>query len=200
MSLIRKSVLHVENIFVDGEKPAAKPLKLIGAVAVIKNPWAGRGYVEDLSPEIRALAPKLSEHLTKLIIDEAGSGEAVEAFGKSAIVGLSGELEHASALIHTLHFGNTYRSAVGAKSYLAFNNTRGPANAPLLIPMMDKNDEGRRSHYLTLQFSIADAPAADELVIAIGAATGGRPHHRIGDRYKDLAELGNDVKNPAAVK
>ncbi|SAK74090.1 hypothetical protein AWB79_04316 [Caballeronia hypogeia] len=127
--------------------------------------------------------------------------EAVEAFGKSAIVGVDGELEHASALIHTLHFGNTYRSAVGARSYLvAFNNTRGPANAPLLIPMMDKNDEGRRSHYLTLQFSISDAPAADELVVAIGGATGGRPHHRIGDRYKDLAELGNDVKNPAAVK
>ncbi|WP_126224636.1 amino acid synthesis family protein [Burkholderia ambifaria] len=200
MSLIRKSVLHVETIYVDGDKVAARPLKMIGAVAVIKNPWAGRGYVEDLSPEIRALAPQLSEHLTRMILDEAGSGEAVEAFGKSAIVGLDGEIEHASALIHTLHFGNTYRTAVGAKSYLAFNNTRGPANAPLLIPMMDKNDEGRRSHYLTLQFSIPDAPAADELVIAIGAATAGRPHHRIGDRYKDLAELGNDVKNPAAVK
>jgi len=200
MSLIRKSVLHVETLYVDGDKVAARPLKMIGAVAVIKNPWAGRGYVEDLSPEIRALAPQLSEHLTKLILDEAGSGDAVEAFGKCAIVGLDGEIEHASALIHTLHFGNTYRTAVGAKSYLAFNNTRGPANAPLLIPMMDKNDEGRRSHYLTLQFSISDAPAADELVIAIGAATAGRPHHRIGDRYKDLAELGNDVKNPAAVK
>ncbi|NIF43298.1 amino acid synthesis family protein [Burkholderia sp. Tr-862] len=200
MSLIRKSVLHVETLYVDGDKVAAKPLKMIGAVAVIKNPWAGRGYVEDLSPEIRALAPQLSEHLTRMILDEAGSGDAVEAFGKSAIVGLDGEIEHASALIHTLHFGNTYRTAVGAKSYLAFNNTRGPANAPLLIPMMDKNDEGRRSHYLTLQFSIPDAPAADELVIAIGAATAGRPHHRIGDRYKDLAELGNDVKNPAAVK
>ncbi len=55
--------------------------------------------------------------------------------------------------------------------------------------MMDKNDEGRRSHYLTLQFAIPDAPAADELVVVIGAATGGRPHHRISDRYKDLEEL-----------
>ncbi|MDR8240482.1 amino acid synthesis family protein, partial [Acinetobacter baumannii] len=54
--------------------------------------------------------------------------------------------------------------------------------------------------YLTLQFAIPDAPAADELVVVIGAATGGRPHHRIGDRYKDLEELGHDVKNPAAVK
>ncbi|MDN8486345.1 amino acid synthesis family protein, partial [Acinetobacter baumannii] len=177
-----------------------KPLKMVAAAAVIKNPWAGQGYVENLTPEIRRIAPILSEHLTKLILDEVGSGEAVEAFGKSAVVGLNGELEHASALIHTLHFGNTYRSAVGAKSYLAFNNTRGPANAPILIPMMDKNDEGRRSHYLTLQFAIPDAPAADELVVVIGAATGGRPHHRIGDRYKDLEELGHDVKNPAAVK
>jgi hypothetical protein len=200
VTLIRKSILHVETIHVDGDKDASTPLKLIGAAAVIKNPWAGRGFVEDLAPEIREFGPQLSAYLTKLILDEAGSGEAVEAFGKSAIVGLSGELEHASALIHTLHFGNIYRSAVGAKSYLAFNNTRGPANAPLLIPMMDKNDEGRRSHYLTLQFAIPDAPAADELVVAIGASTGGRPHHRIGDRYKDLAELGNDVKNPAAVK
>lgn len=200
MSLILKSILHVENVFVEGGKAAGKPLKLIGAAAVLKNPWAGRGFVEDLSTEIRAIASQLSEHLTRLIVDEAGSGEAVEAFGKCAVVGLDGEIEHASALIHTLHFGNIYRSAVGAKSYLAFNNTRGPANAPVLVPMMDKNDEGRRSHYLTLQFSIADAPAADEIVVVLGAATGGRPHHRIGDRYKDLQELGHDLDNPAAVK
>lgn len=200
MSLIRKTVLHVETIYVDGGKDAPTPLKMVAAAAVLKNPWAAQGYVEDLAPEIRRIAPELSKHLTKMIIDEVGSGEAVEAFGKSAVVGLDGELEHASALIHTLHFGNTYRSAVGAKSYLAFNNTRGPANAPILVPMMDKNDEGRRSHYLTVQFAIADAPAADELVVVIAASTAGRPHHRIGDRYKDLEELGHDLKNPAAVK
>lgn len=124
MSLIRKTVLHVETIYVDGGKDAPTPLKMVAAAAVLKNPWAGQGYVEDLAPEIRRIAPELSKHLTKMIIDEIGSGEAVEAFGKSAVVGLDGELEHASALIHTLHFGNTYRSAVGAKSYLAFNNTR----------------------------------------------------------------------------
>lgn len=200
MNLIRKTILHVETIYVDGGKDAAKPLKMVAAAAILKNPWAGQGYVEDLGPEIRRIAPLLSEQLTKLILDEVGSGEAVEAFGKSAVVGLDGELEHASALIHTLHFGNTYRSAVGAKSYLAFNNTRGPANAAILVPMMDKNDEGRRSHYLTLQFAIADAPAADEIVVVLGAATSGRPHHRIGDRYQDLEELGHDLKNPAAVK
>lgn len=109
------------------------------------------------------------------------------------------EIEHASALIHTLHFGNHYREAVGAKSYLSFTNTRGPANAAISIPLMDKNDAGRRSHYLTIQFSIADAPAPDEVVIVLGGASGGRPHHRIGDRYQDLKELGHDVDNPASV-
>ena len=86
-----------------------------------------------------------------------------------------------------------------AKSYLGFTNTRGPANSPIYIPLMDKNDTGRRSHYLTIQFSIADAPAGNELIAALGAAAGGRPHHRIGDRYSDLKNLGRDVDNPAGV-
>ena len=122
-----------------------------------------------------------------------------EAYGKAAVVGTNGEIEHASGLIHTLHFGNHYREAVGAKSYLSFTNTRGPANAPISVPLMDKNDAGKRSHYLTIQFSISDAPAPDELVIVLGGASGGRPHHRIGDRYKDLEELGFEVDNPASV-
>lgn len=199
MTVIRKTLLHVETTLVEGGRLAPQPLKLIAAMAVVKNPWAGRGFVEDLKPEIHAIAPIIGELLTKMIIDEAGSGAAVEAYGKSAVVGLDGELEHASALIHTLRFGNHYRNAVGAKSYLAFCNTRGPANAPIMIPLMDKNDEGRRSHYLTIQCAIPDAPAADEIVVALGASIGGRPHHRIGDRYQDLKELGHDVANPAAV-
>ena len=196
---IRKTLLHIENTLIEGGKVAATPLKLIAAMAVIENPWAGQGFVEDLSPAIRDCAPGLGQILTDMILDAAGSGERVEGYGKSAIVGLDGEVEHASALIHTLHFGNIFREAVGAKSYLSFCNTRGPANAPLMIPLMDKDDGGRRSHYLTIQTSIADAPAADEIVIALGASIGGRPHHRIGDRYQDLKELGHDADNPAAV-
>ena len=196
---IRKTVLFTENTLIEGGKKADQPLRLIAAMAVIKNPWAGQGFVEDLAPAIRACAPGLGQLLTDMVLEAAGSGETVEAYGKSAIVGLNGEVEHASALIHTLHFGNIYRNAVGAKSYLSFCNTRGPANAPLMIPLMDKNDGGRRSHYLTIQTSVADAPAADEILIALGASVGGRPHHRIGDRYRDLEELGHDLDNPAAV-
>ena len=111
----------------------------------------------------------------------------------------SSEIEHASAIIHTLRFGNFYREAVKAKSYLGFTNSRGPANTQINIPLMDKHDTGRRSHYITVQFSIYDAPAHDEIVVALGAATGGRPHHRIGDRYSDLKSIGRDVENPAGV-
>ncbi|MBB4480789.1 amino acid synthesis family protein [Rhizobium etli] len=196
---IRKTGLQIETTLIEGGKAAAVPMKLFTAFAVVKNPWAGRGFVEDLKPEIHAAAPVLGELLTRMIIDAVGSGDAVEGYGKAAVVGLDGEIEHASALIHTLRFGNFYRHAVGAKSYLAFCNTRGPANAPIMIPLMDKNDEGRRSHYLTIQTSIPDAPAADEIVVALGASVGGRPHHRIGDRYQDLKDLGQDVANPAGV-
>ncbi len=199
MTLIRKTYLQIETTLVEGGKAAPRPLKLIAAAAVLKNPWAGQGFVENLKPEIHAVAPILGETLTAMILEAAGGGDKVEGYGKAAVVGLEGEVEHASALIHTLRFGNHYRQAVGAKTYLAFTNTRGPANCPIMIPLMDKNDEGRRSHYLTIQFALPDAPAADEIVVALGASIGGRPHHRIGDRYQDLKDLGHDVQNPAGV-
>ncbi len=195
---IRKLVTFDEETLIEGFRAAEKPWRMIAVAAVINNPWAGR-FVEDLKPEIQAFGPVLGELLTQRILDAAGGGDAIEAYGKAAIVGLNGEVEHASAIIHTLRFGNFYREAVGAKSYLAFTNTRGPANAPILVPLMDKNDAGRRSHYLTIQFAIPDAPGPDEIVIVLGASTTGRPHHRIGDRYQDLKDLGHDVDNPAAV-
>jgi hypothetical protein len=188
---LRKIVTYSEDVRIEGQRPATTPFRLFGVAAVIANPWAGRGFVEDLGPEIRAIASPLGAILTAEILRLAGSGDAVEGYGKSAVVGSAGEVEHASALIHTLRFGNHYRRAVGAKSYLAFTNTRGGPGAPIQIPLMHKHDEGKRSHYLTVQFSIDDAPAPDEILVALGASIGGRPHHRIGDRYQDLAELGD---------
>ena len=199
MSLeIRKFIQFDEETLIEGFRKAESPLRMFAVAAVVKNPWAGR-FVEDLTTEIRSYGPELGALLTHRILDLAGGGDAIEAYGKAAVVGLNGEIEHASGLIHTLRFGNHYRTAVGASSYLAFTNTRGPANAPISIPLMDKNDAGRRSHYLTVQFAIPDAPGPDEIVVALGGSTGGRPHHRIGDRYQDLEELGHDLDNPAAI-
>ncbi|GGF63886.1 peptide synthetase [Azorhizobium oxalatiphilum] len=189
MLQLRKLVGYEEKTLIEGGKAAPSPLYLFGAAAVLTNPWAGRGFVEDLKPEIMAIAPELGALLTEEILRRTGGGDAVEGYGKAAICGTAGEIEHASALIHTLHFGNHFRRAVGAKTYLAFTNVRGGPNTPIMIPLMDKHDEGRRSHYLTVHFAIPDAPAPDELVVALGASIGGRPHHRIGDRYKDLESL-----------
>ena len=197
---IRKFVTFDEEILIEGFKKADRPWRLFAVAAVVKNPWAGR-FVEDLKPEIYAYGPVLGQQLTERMISLAlaGNGDAIEAYGKAAVVGLDGEIEHGSALIHTLRFGNFYREAVSATSYLSFTNTRGGANSPISIPLMDKNDAGRRSHYLTIQFAIPDAPRSDEVLVVLGAATGGRPHHRIGDRYQDLAELGHDLDNPASI-
>jgi hypothetical protein len=195
---IRKYVVYDEETLIEGFRKAETPLRMFAVAAVIENPWAGK-YIEDLKPEILSIAPPLGKELTERITNLVGGGDRIEAYGKAAVVGLDGEIEHASALIHTLRFGNFYREAVGAKSYLSFTNTRGPADSPIMIPLMDKNDAGRRSHYLTIQFSIADAPRSDEIVVAIGGSIGGRPHHRIGDRYQDLKDLGHDVENPASV-
>ena len=136
MSLeIRKIVGFEEETLIEGFKKAETPLRMFAVAAVVKNPWAGR-YVEDLKPIVREYGPQLGELLTKRICSLAGGAEEIEAFGKAAVVGLNGEIEHASALIHTLHFGNFYREAVQAKSFLSFTNTRGPANAPISVPAM----------------------------------------------------------------
>ena len=196
---LRKLVTYDEETLTDGGRACTPPLRMIAVAAVVTNPWYGRGYVEDLSPEIKRMGPALGKLLTDRLIRLAGSGDAIQAYGKAALCGTACELEHCSALIHTLRFGNFFREAVGAKTYLGFTNTRGPANTQIQIPLMDKNDAGRRSHYLTVQFSVPDAPGHDELVIALGASLGGRPHHRIGDRYQDLKEMGGDLDNPAGV-
>lgn len=195
---IRKIVTFEEETYIEGFKEVSKPLRMFAVAAVITNPWAGR-YVEDLKPEIQAFGPVLGKILTDKIIKLAGGAENIQAYGKAAVVGLDGEIEHASGLIHTLRFGNFYREALSASSYLSFTNIRGTANSPIMVPLMDKDDVGKRSHYLTIQFSIADAPRDDEVVIVLGGSNGGRPHHRIGDRYQDLKELGRDLDNPAAI-
>jgi len=187
---LRKFAKFVDKTFIEGEKKAKEPVLLVSVAAVIKNPWAGKGFVEDLKPEILDLAPQIGDLLVPELIKEIGTGEKVLAYGKAAMVGLNGEIEHASAFIHTLRFGNKFRDAVGGTSYLSFTNTRGPAGSKVSIPMMHKTDSGLRPYYLTHEFTVHDAPNEDEIIIAIGGAPTGRAHARTGDRYQDMKEMG----------
>lgn len=187
---IRKIVTFIEDIHIEAGRPAStKPVRMVAVAAVVASPWAGLGYVEDLRPELLAAAPVLAEALVPSILQHCGGKDHVEAYGKAAVVGTGGEIEHGSALIHTLRFGNAYREAVGGKSYLSFTNTRGAPGCSITVPMMHKLDEGKRSHYITIEFTIGDAPAPEEIVVALGASTGGRLHPRIGDRYLDMKEI-----------
>jgi hypothetical protein len=187
---VRKLFTAIEETKIEGQKSIDKPSKMIAVMAVIKNPWAGQGYVEDLKPKINEYAPELGEMLVNELFKYINSAEDVEAFGKAAVVGVNGEVEHASAYIHTLKFGNKFRDAVKGTSYINFTNKRGGPGSSITIPMIHKTDSSKRSHYLTFETRIEDSPNADEIVIAIGASTGGRPHARIGDRHQDMVEMG----------
>lgn len=190
MSLeIRKIVRHTEEVFIEGGKAGTSPVLAAAVAAIVRNPWAGLGFVEDLRPVVLDLAPKLADALVPRLL-ELLPKDRIEAYGKSAIVGQAGEVEHGSALIHTLRFGNVFREAAGGTSYLSFTNTRGPAGAQVSLPMTHKTVVGQRSHFITLNFSVSDAPDREEILVAIGASNGGRMHPRIGDRFKDMEEMG----------
>ena len=191
---IRKMCKFVDTTYIEDFKKCEEPVELVSVAAVIANPWVDKGYVEDLKPEILDIAPKLGDFLVKSLLDEIGSPERVLAYGKASMTGMRGSIQHASALIHTLHFGNKFRDAVGGTSYLSFTNTRGPAGSKISIPMMHKTDAGLRPYYLTHEFTIHDAPNENEIVVAIGGAPTGRAHARTGDRYQDMKEMGIEPK------
>ncbi|MBX3093336.1 MAG: amino acid synthesis family protein [Cryobacterium sp.] len=188
MSLkLRKVITQVETLSTEYDREVDPTIRTAIAAAVIRNPWVDEGFVEDLSPKIKAIAPELGQLLSHEVVTALGGGVSIEAYGKSAVVGLNGEIEHASALIHTLHFGNVFRDMAEGTSYLSFTNRRAGSGALVVIPMVHKLESWRRSHFITSTLSIEDAPEADEIVVAIAASTGGRPFERIGDRNQDLA-------------
>lgn len=194
---IRRTLLNIQTTYIEGGKAVPTPTKLVAALVIIRNPWTGRGWVEDLSSEVYNICPEIGKLLTRMVLEV--TGDKIEGIGKASVVGMGGEIEHAQALTHSLWFGNQFRNAVKTKSYLAFTNTRGSAGCSLMIPLMDKDDDGRRSHYQTIHLTVPDAPADDEIIVALGASIGGHPLHRIGDRYQDLRDMGRDVDNPAGV-
>lgn len=182
MSLhVRKLVTVVDETFVEGGRPVDPPARTAVVAAVIANPWAGQGFVADLGPAIAEVAPELGALLAPRVVAAlAGAdGRPAEAYGKAAIVGLDGEVEHGSGLIHTLVFGDHLRSATGATTLLPAVEKRGPAGVTFDIPLKHITDATIRSHHQTIEVRIADAPAPGEIVIALAVSAQGRPHARL---------------------
>ena len=179
MLSIRKIVTIVEEIRTEGGRPVTPAARVAVVAAVIKNPWAGAGFVEDLAPGIDAHASDLGALLAPSVIEALG--ETVEAYGKAAIVGIDGEIEHGSGLVHTLKFGDHFRKAAEATTLLPAVEKRGPAGVLFDIPLKHITDATIRSHHQTIEVRIADAPHPDEIVIALAAAAQGRPQQRLAD-------------------
>jgi len=184
---VRKVVTVIEEVLLELGRPVATPVRRVAVAAVLRNPWAGRGFVADLQPEVEAVAPELAQLLTGKLIDALGGADRVEAFGKAAVVGLDGEIEHGGALIHTPYFGNVLRELTEGTSIIVFSDDRLPAGEPLTVPLWHKTAAATRSHYQTVQIRVPDAPRPDELVVVAAAASGPRPNARIGDRRTDPA-------------
>ncbi|QDY66452.1 amino acid synthesis family protein [Glutamicibacter halophytocola] len=173
----RKLVTIVEEIATEGGRPVDPVAKVAIVAAVFDNPWAGQGFVEDLNEGIDAVASELGALLAPRVIEALGA--PLEAYGKAAIVGLEGEIEHGSALIHTLKFGNHFRDAAKATTLLPAVEKRGPAGVQFDIPLKHFTDATIRSHHQSVEVKVSDAPHPGEVLIALAAATRGRPQQRL---------------------
>ncbi|WP_269991719.1 amino acid synthesis family protein [Arthrobacter sp. B2a2-09] len=182
---IRKIVYYSEEILLENGLSPAVPAVRATAAAVVTNPWLGGTATDDLSEEVIQLAPVLARKLTDVLSMELGGVDAIQAFGKAAIVGTDGEIEHGAALIHTPFFGNLVREYFEGESIICFADNRADAGSTLVVPLWHKNAAATRTHYQTITARIGDAPRPGEIVVVLGASTGPRPHSRIGDRLTD---------------
>lgn len=174
---LRKVVTVVEDVVREGGEPVEPATRMVAAGAVVENPFAGR-FVADLQP----LVERYCEPLGELLVERALAvlGAPAEGVGKGALVGLDGDVEHGSAVIHNLRFGNKVRDAIQGTALLPAAEKRGGAGASLDVAVKHKDDHTVRSHHQTFEVRIPDAPGADELVIWVVLAGGGRPHARLG--------------------
>lgn len=180
---VRKTLVQVETIFHEGGPAPEAPQKRAAAIAVIENPYAG-AYVEDILPFMKDLEP-LGAEMAKMCIDAlGGDASAVEGYGKGAIVGVNGEIEH-GALWH-VPGGYAMRDAI-AESMAIVPSTKkvGAAGTRLDVPVTHTNASYVRTHYDAVEVGVPDAPRPNEIALVLVMTTAGRIHARIGGLTKD---------------
>ncbi len=173
---IRKTVVIKETIEADGVGEACDPITRVVAIAVIQNPFAG-DFVKDLSP-LFDIGGQLGERLM---------GDAVKllagppvSYGKAAIVGVAGDLEHGAAMIHP-KLGKPMRAAVGGgKALIPANAKVAALGVPIDLPLGHKDEAWSFDHIDTMTVMVADAPRPNEIVLCMAVSDGPRPHPRVG--------------------
>ena len=180
---IRKILTQVDETLVEIGRAVNPPTRRAVAVAVIVNPFAGR-YQEDLS-ELTEIGVELGDLLTKRCLAALGiAPEQAESFGKAAIVGEGGELEHAAAILHP-KMGTPVRAALGKGAALIPSaKKRGGLGTAIDVPLGHKDAAYVRSHFDAVEIRVPDAPRSGEIVVAIAVTDSGRPLPRIGGLQK----------------
>lgn len=175
---IRKFATVVEEVFHEGGPPPVRPLRQGACLAVIRNPYAGR-YVQDILPLMEELKPLGLEMARRLVAALGVTPKEVEAYGKGAIVGTAGELEH-GALWHAPGGYGMREVLGGTKAIVPSTKKVGGAGTRLDVPLAHINAAYVRSHFGCLEVGLPDAPKADEIVYALTMSTGPRVHARAG--------------------
>lgn len=175
---IRKSAIFVETVYHEGGPAPDVPLRRAACMTVIANPFAGR-YVEDIEGFMKDLEPLGASMATQLVEALGGDASVIEGYGKGAIVGTNGEIEH-GALWH-VPGGYAMRDAI-AESMAIVPSTKkvGAAGARLDVPITHTNASYVRSHFDAMEVGLSDAPKADEILLVLAMTTGGRIHARVG--------------------
>ena len=176
--VVRKKLTCVEEIFHEGGPRAENPLRRAAAVAVIRNPFAGsyiqniEGFMDDLKP----LGLEMAHSLVKAL---GGDAKGIQGYGKGAIIGSAGEIEH-GALWH-VPGGYAMREVLGgAKAIVPSTKKVGAPGTRLDVPVTHINASYVRSHFDAMEVGVNDAPRADEILLALVMTTGARVHARVG--------------------
>ena len=188
-----ENVLTIRRVFsqieetrlVAGKADEDGPVRKVAVCAVVSNPFAGQGYVEDLSPIVEA-----SKDLGTMVGTEAARllGEPVQSYGKGGLVGTDGEQEHVNAALTSI-FGNAFRDAVGGgEAWITSVTKPGTPGVVIDVPLAFKDEIWVRSHYDAMEVRIPDAPLPGELVIIAAVANRGRINARVGGM--SVAEAG----------
>jgi hypothetical protein len=190
---IRKIITLTEETRLEMGQNVVPPARRALAAAVIANPFSGR-YSADLE-DLMAIGAELGALLGNRCIAALGAGaSAIQSFGKAAMVGENGELEHAAAILHP-RLGAPLRDVLGGgKALVPSAKKMGAPGQTLDIPLGHKDAAYVRSHFDAMELRCTDGPGPDEIVVAIALATGGRPLPRVGGLTHETAEGEDGLK------
>ncbi|MHA1537511.1 MAG: amino acid synthesis family protein [Alphaproteobacteria bacterium] len=184
---VRKFVVVVEETRLEIGQTIDPPTRKAVALAVIENPFAGR-FSEDLEG-LMEIGAELGEVLGRKAVAALGvAPEAIESYGKAAIVGENGELEHAAAILHP-RLGKPLRAEVEKGAALVPSAKKmGGMGTALDVPLGHKDAAYVRSHFDAIEVRLADAPRAGEILVAVAVTDSGRPLPRVGGLTHSEAE------------